>query len=71
MTTLKDTKGHFYVKKILSVQKREVPYSPNNRGFPLRLPPFNLPFHICSSVEIFKTFHLEMQEADSSGAYCS
>jgi len=68
MTTLKDTKGHFYKKKsfFFLVEKREVPYSPNNSG----LFPLHLPFYICSRVEFFKTFHFEMQEQDSIRAYC-
>jgi hypothetical protein len=44
MTTLKDTKGHFYKKTFfLSVQKREVPYSPNNSGIPLLFPLWTFP----------------------------
>lgn len=53
----------FLYKKIFFplVEKREVPYSLNNSGFP---------FYICSRAEFFKTFHFEMQEPDSIRAYC-
>jgi hypothetical protein len=67
MTTLKDTKGHFYKKKIfLSLQKREVLYSPNNSGTSPSSPHHST-FTSTSALGLnfFKTFHFEMRERDS------
>lgn len=64
MTTLKDTKGHFYKK--ISLQKRVVPYSPNNSGTsPSFPPPSTFTSTSAPGLNFFKTFHFEMREQDS------
>ena len=67
MTTLKDTKEHFYKKKLFSslLRRGRCPIALTIAAFPL-----HRPFYICSRVEFFKTFHFEMQEQDSIRAYC-